>query len=158
MLELMETDLQQVINLNCMYDAKTEAGVAVRKSYLMMMLSGLSHLHQMNVIHRDVKPNNLLISSRGILKLSDFGMSRFLPASTGAASSAMCDELLSTQVVSRYTYGAVDGVYDVANGTVDTLLLVLFFCYYCCCFVVVSVVLLLLLLCLLVVVLFCVRV
>ena len=46
------------------------------KVYLRQILSGLSHLHDNNVIHRDLKCANILVSSEGIVKLSDFGASR----------------------------------------------------------------------------------
>lgn len=41
---------------------------------LYMMLDGLSHIHGMNVIHRDLKPNNILVNARGDIKISDFGL------------------------------------------------------------------------------------
>lgn len=34
--------------------------------------------HQRRVIHRDLKPQNLLIDSQGIIKLADFGLARAL--------------------------------------------------------------------------------
>ncbi|KAJ5071372.1 cyclin-dependent kinase d-2 [Anaeramoeba ignava] len=46
------------------------------KSLMQMLLEGLNHCHQNWIIHRDMKPSNLLINSKGILKLADFGLSR----------------------------------------------------------------------------------
>ncbi|KAM4088124.1 hypothetical protein ACJW30_07G045700 [Castanea mollissima] len=46
------------------------------KSYLQMTLKGLAICHKKWVLHRDMKPNNLLIGSNGQLKLADFGLAR----------------------------------------------------------------------------------
>ena len=37
-------------------------------------LLGLSYLHNRNVMHRDIKPDNLFISESGVIKLGDFGL------------------------------------------------------------------------------------
>ena len=44
--------------------------------FLFQLLRGLSYCHKRRVLHRDVKPQNLLISELGELKLADFGLAR----------------------------------------------------------------------------------
>ncbi|KAG6039790.1 hypothetical protein E4U41_002137 [Claviceps citrina] len=46
------------------------------KKYLGEVVLGVEHLHERDVIHRDLKPDNLLIDQKGHLKLTDFGLSR----------------------------------------------------------------------------------
>lgn len=41
--------------------------------FLFQLLRGLAYCHRRRVLHRDVKPQNLLISEIGELKLADFG-------------------------------------------------------------------------------------
>ena len=40
--------------------------------------SAIRHAHDQGVIHRDLRPPNMLISGAGVLKVADFGVSRFL--------------------------------------------------------------------------------
>ncbi|KAF8076549.1 hypothetical protein FPV67DRAFT_1664805 [Lyophyllum atratum] len=46
------------------------------KNYVAEVVLGLEYLHQRGVVHRDLKPDNLLIDQHGHLKLTDFGLSR----------------------------------------------------------------------------------
>ncbi|KAK9105818.1 hypothetical protein Scep_022662 [Stephania cephalantha] len=69
--EFMESDLEAVIR-----DRNIVLSPADVKSYLQMTLKGLAYCHKKWVLHRDMKPNNLLIGADGQLKLADFGLAR----------------------------------------------------------------------------------
>ncbi len=46
------------------------------KTYLVQILKGLERLHFNNIIHRDIKPFNLMLTSDDRVKIIDFGLSR----------------------------------------------------------------------------------
>ncbi|EEB14737.1 cAMP-dependent protein kinase catalytic subunit, putative [Pediculus humanus corporis] len=69
--EYVHTDLSQ-------YMERHSGGLEYRnvRLFLFQLLRGLSYCHRRRVLHRDVKPQNLLISEIGELKLADFGLAR----------------------------------------------------------------------------------
>ncbi|GFW46448.1 hypothetical protein TNCV_4811361 [Trichonephila clavipes] len=46
------------------------------KDLFFQLLNGLDFLHFNRVLHRDLKPQNILVSNQGIVKLADFGLAR----------------------------------------------------------------------------------
>ncbi|KAL8176625.1 UNVERIFIED_CONTAM: hypothetical protein K2H54_037059 [Gekko kuhli] len=46
------------------------------KVFLYQILRGLKYLHSAGVLHRDIKPGNLLVNSNCVLKICDFGLAR----------------------------------------------------------------------------------
>jgi serine/threonine-protein kinase len=52
--------------------------IARALDFTCQMCNAIDHAHTAGVIHRDLRPGNMLVSESGILKVSDFGTSRFL--------------------------------------------------------------------------------
>jgi negative regulator of PHO system len=46
------------------------------RSFMFQLLKGTAFCHDNRVLHRDLKPQNLLINRKGELKLGDFGLAR----------------------------------------------------------------------------------
>ena len=53
------------------------------------MLLALWHVHSKNVLHRDLKSQNIFIAEGGIVKLGDFGIARVLSSDTELAKTAV---------------------------------------------------------------------
>lgn len=71
-LEYMDSDLETLIGAT---ESAPTLGVAQVKAYLQMLLLGVQELHSRGVLHRDLKPNNLLLSkTQHVAKITDFGM------------------------------------------------------------------------------------
>eukprot|EP00794_Sanderia_malayensis_P013854 gene13854-15302_t len=86
--ELMQSDLHKII---VSPQPLTSDHVKV---FLYQILRGLKYLHSAGILHRDIKPGNLLVNSNCLLKICDFGLAR-------------CEELdksreMTQEVVTQY--------------------------------------------------------
>ena len=69
--EYLDQDLKKYLDV-C--DGGLDATIV--KSFLYQLLTGVAYCHHHRVLHRDLKPQNLLINREGELKLADFGLAR----------------------------------------------------------------------------------
>ena len=80
-LELVEgASLAELIHTRRMTGSQTSPGEAAR--LMLQAAQGLAVAHAHHLVHRDIKPGNLLVTSDGVLKVADFGLVRILDAST----------------------------------------------------------------------------
>ncbi|CCD24476.1 mitogen-activated serine/threonine-protein kinase SLT2 NDAI_0D01620 [Naumovozyma dairenensis CBS 421] len=68
--ELMECDMHQIIKSS---QPLTDAHY---QSFIYQILCGLKYIHSADVLHRDLKPGNLLVNADCQLKICDFGLAR----------------------------------------------------------------------------------
>jgi mitogen-activated protein kinase 7 len=66
----MEADMHQIIRSQ---QPLTDAHF---QYFLYQILRGLKYIHSANVLHRDLKPGNLLVNADCELKICDFGLAR----------------------------------------------------------------------------------
>jgi len=69
--EFLDQDLKKLLDM-----CERGLDAATTKSFLYQLMRGIAYCHQHRVLHRDLKPQNLLINREGALKLADFGLAR----------------------------------------------------------------------------------
>ena len=97
--EYMTSDLEAIIRDKANIRLKT----ADVKAYMQMILRGLAACHRHWIMHRDVKPNNILLGPEGQVKLADFGAGRIFGSPN--------DRKFTTQVFARW-YRAPELMFD----------------------------------------------
>lgn len=90
--EYMETDLHAVIRAGILAD--------IHKQYIMYQLfKAIRYMHSAQILHRDMKPSNLLLNSECFLKVADFGLARSIATLENESSS---NPVLTDYVATRW--------------------------------------------------------
>ncbi|XP_078168863.1 mitogen-activated protein kinase 4-like [Carex rostrata] len=102
--DLMQTDLHQIIQ------SPQPISDYHLQYFLLQILRGLNYLHRANILHRDLKPGNILVNANCDLKICDFGLAR--------TNSTKDGQFMTEYVVTRW-YRAPEvllccGVYNTA--------------------------------------------
>ncbi|CAH1986174.1 unnamed protein product [Acanthoscelides obtectus] len=84
--ELLQSDLHKVI---VSHQPLSSDHIKV---FLYQILRGLKYLHSARILHRDIKPGNLLVNSNCVLKICDFGLAR---VEEPDSSKAMTQEVVT---------------------------------------------------------------
>ena len=71
----MEIDLQKIIS-----KSEQVLSEAHMKCLMKQLLEGLKAMHAVGICHRDIKPANLLVNQDCQLRITDFGLARFMNA------------------------------------------------------------------------------
>jgi serine/threonine protein kinase len=68
-------------SLEAVLDREKSLDLPTALDYVVQILKGVEHAHQTQILHRDLRPANVLVSEAGVVKVADFGTSRFLEKS-----------------------------------------------------------------------------
>ena len=68
-------------SLEAVLDRERSLDVPRALAYTVQILKGVDHAHQAQILHRDLRPANVLVSESGLVKVADFGTSRLLEKS-----------------------------------------------------------------------------
>jgi serine/threonine protein kinase len=105
-------DLQTTVKHDGPLDYDTAA------EYIRQAAEGLQHAHDAGLIHRDVKPANLLVDARGTVKILDLGLARFTDEAAHSLTRLHDENVLGTadylapeQAKDSHTAGPVADVY-----------------------------------------------
>ena len=71
--EYLNMDLKKYIDS---FASGTYIDPKLVKSYIYQLFQGILYCHQRRVLHRDLKPQNLLLNESGVIKIADFGLAR----------------------------------------------------------------------------------
>ncbi|CAI4806828.1 BAL_1a_G0054650.mRNA.1.CDS.1 [Saccharomyces cerevisiae] len=74
--EFMDNDLKKYMDSRTVGNTPRGLELNLVKYFQWQLLQGLAFCHENKILHRDLKPQNLLINKRGQLKLGDFGLAR----------------------------------------------------------------------------------
>ena len=68
--------LKEIIKRRAPFNNDETLGVAIQ------IASALEHAHKHNIIHRDIKPQNILVTANGVVKVTDFGIAKATSSKT----------------------------------------------------------------------------
>ncbi len=74
--ELAESDLKSYLISYELDEKLVQEELIVRVA--LQMIYALIHLHELNIIHKDIKPANVLVFPGSVFKITDFGLSRYI--------------------------------------------------------------------------------
>lgn len=122
--ELATGSLQQ--RLDMLTGAQETISFQTAKRWVYQMAAGLSHIHARKIVHMDIKPANLLLDQKQVIKIADFGMAKDMKGHTTCVMATedfagtrdyMAPEILSLilKLKTHATYGYPVDIYAVGR-------------------------------------------
>lgn len=90
------------------------------QSITYQILCGVKYIHSARVIHRDLKPGNILVNSQGVVKICDFGLAR------GISEDTESERIKITRYVATRWYRAPELIISSRNYSAASMYFVSF--------------------------------
>ena len=90
-------------------ESKQQFAVVEAVDYIRQAAEGLSHAHENGLVHGDIKPGNLLVDAKGVVKLLDLGLARFFRDTVSESLTIKHDEKVLGPADDLAPEQAVDG-------------------------------------------------
>ncbi len=108
--------------LEAVLDREKSLDVARALAYTVQILQGVDHAHQAQILHRDLRPANVLVSESGVVKVADFGTSRLLEKShattvIGSPPYMAPEQFQGRAVLASDIYSVGVMLYQMLTGT-----------------------------------------
>jgi serine/threonine protein kinase len=109
-------------SLEAILDREKSLGIPHALAYTVQTLKGVEHAHQAQILHRDLRPANVLVSESGVVKVADFGTSRLLEKShattvIGSPPYMAPEQFQGRAVLASDIYSVGVMLYQMLTGT-----------------------------------------
>jgi serine/threonine-protein kinase len=109
-------------SLEAVLDREKSLDVARAVAYAVQTLKGVEHAHRAQILHRDLRPANVLVSESGVVKVADFGTSRLLERShattvIGSPPYMAPEQFQGRAVLASDIYSVGVMLYQMLTGT-----------------------------------------
>jgi serine/threonine-protein kinase len=109
-------------SLEAVLDREKSLDVARALAYAVQVLKGVEHAHEAQILHRDLRPANVLVSESGLVKVADFGTSRLLEKShattvIGSPPYMAPEQFQGRAVLASDIYSVGVMLYQMLTGT-----------------------------------------
>ncbi len=109
-------------SLEAVLDREKSLDIPRALNYIVQILQGVDHAHRATILHRDLRPANVMVSESGVVKVADFGTSRFLEKShattvIGSPPYMAPEQFQGRAVLASDLYSVGVMLYQMVTGT-----------------------------------------